>query len=62
VGHKGWTNFAIRWLFNNEAKQTKELLVDVTAKKEIPSKESASSLLDLSKPHVLDISCMIKDI
>jgi hypothetical protein len=39
VGHKGWTNFAIRWLFNNEAKETKELSVDVTAKKEIPSKE-----------------------
>jgi hypothetical protein len=62
VGHKGWSNFAIRWLFKNETKETKELSVDVTAKKEIPSKESSSSLLDLSKPHVLDISRMIEDI
>jgi hypothetical protein len=47
VGHKGWSNFAIRWIFKNEMKEAKELLVNVTAKKEIPSKESSSSLLDL---------------
>ena len=63
VGHEGCANFAIRWLVVNEEAGDKEgSLVDTTVKEDVSNEEVSSPLLDLSRPHALDISRMIDDI
>lgn len=57
IGHKGWANFAKRWLVVG-----KEFLADTTIKEEPSNESDSSSLLDLSQPYTLDISRMIEDI